>query len=85
MRNSNSGRQAEGCLTYGTLIVNDNRITAVDRKEEVITFGEITISSTVNRSPAERDRVEKEFLDWRKQEMKVRLKKTRAKNRKKAK
>ena len=67
-----------------TLIVNDNRITAVDRKDEVITFGEITVSSPAKRHPAERDRVEREFLDWRKQEMKRRLQKTQINNRKKA-
>jgi glycerophosphoryl diester phosphodiesterase len=67
-----------------TLVVNDNRITAVDRKEEGITFGEITISSPAKRSPAERDRVEREFLNWRKQEMKRRLRKRQLKDQEKA-
>ena len=67
-----------------TLVVNDNRITAVDRKDEVITFGEITVSSRVTRRSAERDRVEREFLEWREHEMKRRLQKLQIRNRRKA-
>jgi predicted amidohydrolase len=65
-----------------TLIVDDGRIVAVDRREEGITFGEITIPPPVASQDEERDRVEKEFLRWREQEMKVRLEKTLEKVRK---
>ncbi len=59
-----------------TLLVNDGRITTVHRENEGITFGDITIPSAVDAQPAERDRVEREFLLWREQEMKVRYEKT---------
>ncbi|MCH2202325.1 MAG: hypothetical protein MK102_10165 [Fuerstiella sp.] len=67
-----------------TLVVNDNQITSVDRKDEVITFGEITIASAVRQSPADRDRVEQEFLTWRNQEMRHRLHRQHRRNRSKA-
>ena len=67
-----------------TLVVNDNQITSVDRKEEVITFGEITIASAVRQSPDDRDRVEREFLSWRNQEMRHRLHRQHRRNRSKA-
>ncbi len=56
-----------------TLIVNNGQITAVDRKEEAVTFGEITIASAGNRCPAARDRVEQEFVKLRKDDMQRRL------------
>ena len=59
-----------------TLIVDHNRITAVDRKEDGVTFGEITIQRSRSSNPQERDRVEREFLEWRDKEMQRRLKKT---------
>lgn len=60
-----------------TLIVNDNKIIAVDRKEEGITFGQITIRPGKSARPDKRDEVENEFLKWRKQEMQRRLERTR--------
>ena len=62
-----------------TLIVNDGHIVTVDRNDEGITFGEIVIPPAVSAQPGERDRVEREFLAWREQEMKARYEK--AKNR----
>ena len=59
-----------------TLVVDDGTIVAVDRQEEGITFADITIPPPVASQDQERDRVEKEFLQWREQEMKVRLEKT---------
>ena len=59
-----------------TLIVNDDKIVALDRKEEGITFADITIPPPASPNEQERDRVEQEFLRWREQEMKVRLQKT---------
>ena len=67
-----------------TLIVNDGSIVAVDREEEGITFADITIPPPVASQEQERDRVEKEFLQWRQQEMNVRLEKTLEKVRKKS-
>jgi predicted amidohydrolase len=66
-----------------TLIVDDGKIVAVDRKEEGITFADITIPPASEAQEEERDRVEKEFLRWREQEMKTRLEKTLKKLRKK--
>ncbi len=65
-----------------TLIVDDGGIVAVDRQEEGITFADITIPPPTPSQEQERDRVEREFLDWREQEMKVRLEKTLEKVRK---
>ena len=65
-----------------TLIVDGGTIVAVDRQEEGITFADITIPPPVASQDQERDRVEKEFLQWREQEMKVRLQKTLEKLRK---
>ena len=59
-----------------TLIVDENKIVAVDREEEGITYADITIPPAVPANKGERDRVEQEFLEWREQEMKVRLQKT---------
>jgi len=67
-----------------TLIVDRGEIAAVDRRETAITFGEITIPAAVRVSPTERDRLERAFLEWRKEEMARRLEKTREKVRAKA-
>jgi predicted amidohydrolase len=67
-----------------TLVVNGGEIAAVDRQEEGVTFGEITIPPATASQPAERDRVEQEFLAWREPEMRVRLAQTLAKQSRKA-
>ncbi|GAG13611.1 unnamed protein product, partial [marine sediment metagenome] len=59
-----------------TLVVDGDEITAVDRNEEGITFGQITVPPPVKPKTAERDRVEREFLKWRTAEMHRRYKKT---------
>ncbi len=59
-----------------TLVVNQGRIAAVDREEEGITFGEIAIPTRSASDAAARDRVEREFLDWRKKEMRIRYETT---------
>ena len=59
-----------------TLIVDDGRIAAVDRHEEGITFGTITIAAPQNPQPQERDRLEQEFIKWRETEMRIRYEKT---------
>jgi len=59
-----------------TLVVDGNEISAVDRNQEGLTFGEIRIPPAVKPRPEERDRVEREFLQWRKQEMQQRYEKT---------
>ena len=58
------------------LVASDGAIVAVDRHEEGVTFGEINIPPAVASDPDERDRVEQDFLMWRKTEMKARLKDT---------
>ena len=62
-----------------TLVVDQGKITAVDRKEECVTFGQITIPLT-KPQPEERDKAEKTFLEWRKEEMPRRLKRTKQRN-----
>ena len=57
-------------------VVLVHAIVAVDRHEEGVTFGEINIPPAVASNPDERDRVEQDFLMWRKTEMKARLKDT---------
>lgn len=59
-----------------TLVVDDGKIIAVDRREEGITFGEIRIPAARKADPDERDRVEREFLEWRTEEMQRRYEKT---------
>jgi N-carbamoylputrescine amidase len=59
-----------------TLVVDGGRITAVDRREEGITFGSITIPPQIAPRPDERDRLERDFLEWREQEMRTRYEKT---------
>jgi len=56
-----------------TLLVSENKIVAVDRKREGITFGEIAIPALGTNDPSSRDAVEAEFLAWRGKEMPVRL------------
>ncbi len=56
-----------------TLVVSENRIVAVDREREGITFGEITIPASGRSDADARDTVEAEFLEWRGREMPVRL------------
>jgi predicted amidohydrolase len=58
-----------------TLIVDDAQITAVDRREEAITFATITIPPATAPQPKERNRVERAFLQWREQEMQSRYEK----------
>jgi predicted amidohydrolase len=59
-----------------TLVVDGGRITAVDRREEGITFGSITVPPAIAPRPDERDRVERAFLEWREREMQRRYEKT---------
>ena len=56
-----------------SLIVSDDRIVAVDRQQEGITFAEITIPTVRSINHSARDRVEREFFEWRASEMPVRL------------
>lgn len=56
-----------------TLLVDQGEIIAVDRQEEGITFGEITIPPTAAPQPKRRDAVERSFLEWRRPEMERRL------------
>jgi predicted amidohydrolase len=66
------------------LVVDGGRIAAVDRREEGVTFGQITIPPAMAPQPEERDRVEREFLQWRKQEMQRRYEGTLKRLRKKS-
>lgn len=59
-----------------TLVVDAGKIVAVDRQEEGITYGTITIPPPGRSQPEQRDQIEAEFLQWRSQEMIRRLKKT---------
>ena len=61
-----------------TLIVNKGTIAVVDRQEETVTFGTITVGPRVKRSRKQRDKVERAFLDWRKTEMVRRYNRTQA-------
>ena len=54
-----------------TLIISKGEIVAVSRRESTITFGTIEIPAAAN--PANRDRHERSFLRWRRQEMPRRL------------
>ena len=56
-----------------TLIVDQQKIAAVDRHEEGITFANITIPPAISAQPEERDEVERKFLKWREEEMQRRL------------
>ena len=59
-----------------TLIVSENKIAAVDRYEEGITYSNIKIPSRHIIKPKERDRAEAEFMEWRKTEMQKRYERT---------
>lgn len=59
-----------------TLIVSENKIAAVDREEEGITYSDIKIPVRFEIKAAERDRVESEFMEWRKTEMQKRYERT---------
>ncbi len=59
-----------------TLVVSEDRIVAVDRVEEGITFAEISIPPERGVDASERDRIEAEFLAWRQKEMQIRYEKT---------
>jgi predicted amidohydrolase len=59
-----------------SLVVDGGEIIAVDRREEGITFANITIPAAVNAKPDQRDQVEQAFLTDRAQEMERRYEKT---------
>lgn len=59
-----------------TMIVDKNRISFVDRESECITVGDITIAGPPTNDVTERDRIEREFLEWRHQEMAKRYEQT---------
>jgi len=67
-----------------TLVVNDGKIAAVDRKDEVITYGTITVGPKIKRDRKKRDAVERAFLEWRQTEMVRRYKRTQQRLKKKA-
>ena len=66
-----------------TLIVDQGKIAAIDRVEEGITYGQITIPAT-SVQPDQRDKVEREFLKWREEEMQRRYERTQKRLKKKA-
>ena len=84
---STSERQDEAVLSRGiensipvieanvgvTLIVDQNRITAIDRAREGITFAEITIPDSRPVNTILREEEERQFLKWRTDEMQSRL------------
>jgi predicted amidohydrolase len=59
-----------------SMIVDGGEILAVDRREEGITFANITIPAPISAKPNQRDQVEQAFLTDREQEMKRRYEKT---------
>ena len=59
-----------------TLVVNDGEIAAVDRKEQGITYGTITVGPKVKRNRTKRNEVERAFLEWRRTEMVRRYRRT---------
>lgn len=59
-----------------TLIVSENKIAAVDREEEGITYSDIKIPTSSVINSEERDRAEAEFMKWRATEMKKRYEQT---------
>jgi len=87
---SRSKRQDEAVLARGvennlpiieanvgvTLIVSENKIAAVDRNAEGITYANIKIPQRSVVKPKERDQTEAKFLKWRQTEMKKRLGRT---------
>lgn len=56
-----------------SLVVNEGKIATVSREKEGITFSEISIPAAQPSQPAERDAVEREFLQWRADEMQRRF------------
>lgn len=60
-----------------TLVVDGDRITAVDRQEEGITFGRISIPATSGPQREKRNALERQFMEWRQEEMPRRLERTR--------
>ena len=87
---STSQRQDEAVLARGTenhlpvieanvgvtLVVNNDKIAAADRRRDGITFADIDIPPTRPRDVSRRDQVEAEFFAWRDKEMPIRLAKT---------
>lgn len=65
-----------------SLVIDEGHIAAVGRREEGITFGEITIPPRVVPQPDQRDALERRFLEQRRKEMAVRLERTRQRLRK---
>jgi predicted amidohydrolase len=59
-----------------TLVVDDGKIAAVDRREEGITFGRITVPPPVAPQAEKRDELEKEYLRQREETMRIRYEKT---------
>lgn len=59
------------------LVVSGGEVTAVSRELTTITWAEIVVPPPVAARPAERDRVEREFLTWRATEMAQRYEKKR--------
>ena len=59
-----------------TLVVDGGEIVAVDRREEGITFAQITIPTAIKAKPDERDQVEQDFLKQRELEMQQRYQRT---------
>jgi predicted amidohydrolase len=56
-----------------SLIVSQGTIQALSRQEDGVTFGEIQIPPARKIDPVLRDALEKQFLDWRADEMPKRL------------
>lgn len=56
-----------------SLIINEDRVAAVDRRREGITFANIRIPAPRPIEVDQRNAVEAEFLAWRRREMPVRL------------
>ena len=67
-----------------TLVIDGGKITAVDRREDGVTFGQITIPPSTATKPDERDRLERQFLKWREQEMPRRYRQRQERLRRKA-
>ena len=61
-----------------TLVVDNQKIVAVDRQVKGITFGTITISSPTLPQASARDEAERQSRTWRSREMKIRYDKTMA-------
>lgn len=55
-----------------TMIIDDGKVVATERKPTTITFGTITIRPSAGVAAQERDAAEQEFLTWREPEMRQR-------------